>query len=349
MTQSKILVAILDDYHGIAASIFGHLGPRINVVSFPNKLAAGDEAGLIERLLPFDVISTMRERTALPSHVVRSLPNLKLILTTGMKNSAIDMAVCAELEIPVLGAKGLGGMSPPPPTSLDSTLEHTWALILGLARHVARDDAGIKAGGWESSFATGLRGKTLGLLGLGNLGADVARVGVLAFGMRVVAWSSSLTQAVADNKARAFGLAEGSFHVADSKESLLRAADVLSIHYVLSERSRGIVAGSELALLKPTALLVNTSRGPLVDEAALLQALKRGQIKGAALDVYDIEPLPVDSEWRRVAWGQDGRSEVLLSPHMGYVEEGVMTRWYEDSAANLGLWLDGKDLPTKLN
>ncbi|KAL2840046.1 D-isomer specific 2-hydroxyacid dehydrogenase [Aspergillus pseudoustus] len=350
MAQSTIRLAILDDYQGIAPSIFQRLGPRVDVVSFPDTLPAGDEEALTERLRPFDVISTMRERTALTGRVLRSLSNLKLILTTGMKNSAIDIATCSELGIPVLGAKGLGttGISKPP-TSLDSTLEHTWALILGLARNVARDDAGVKSGGWEKSFATGLRGRTLGLLGLGKLGADTGRVGVLAFGMKVVAWSSSLTQDAANDKARAFGLPEGTFHVAESKESLLRAADLLSIHYVLSERSRDILGAKELALLKPTAILVNTSRGPLVNEAALLEILNQGKIKGVALDVYNTEPLPADSEWRTTPWGKDGRSEVLLSPHMGYVEEGVMNRWYEDSAANLGLWLDGKDMPTKLH
>ncbi|KAL2793808.1 D-isomer specific 2-hydroxyacid dehydrogenase [Aspergillus keveii] len=350
MAQPTIRLAILDDYQGIAPATFQRLGPRVDVVSFPDTLPAGNEEALIERLRPFDVISTMRERTALPGHVLRSLPNLKLILTTGMKNSAIDISTCSELGVPVLGAKGLGtaGISKPP-TSLDSTLEHTWALILGLARNVARDDAGVKSGGWEKSFATGLRGKTLGLLGLGKLGADTARVGVLAFGMKVVAWSSSLTQDAANDKARAFGLPEGTFRVVESKERLLRAADVLSIHYVLSERSRNILGANELALLKPTAILVNTSRGPLINEAALLGTLNQGKIKGVALDVYNTEPLPVDSEWRTTPWGKDGRGEVLLSPHMGYVEEGVMNRWYEDSAANLGLWLDGKDLPTKLN
>ncbi|KAL2785359.1 hypothetical protein BJX66DRAFT_343182 [Aspergillus keveii] len=288
MTQSTIRLAILDDYQGIAPAIFQRLGPRVDVVSFPDTIPAGDEEALTERLRPFEVISTMRERTALPGRVLRSLPDLKLILTTGMKNSAIDIATCSELKIPVLGAKGLGtaGISKPP-TSLDSTLEHTWALILGLARNVARDDA------WVQS----------------------ARVGVLAFGMNVVAWSSSLTQDAANDKARAFGLPEGTFQVAESKDSLLRAADVLSIHYVLSERSRDILGANELALLKPTAILVNTSRGPLVNEAALLETLKQGKIKGIALDVYSTEPLPADSEWRTTAWGKDGRSEVLLSPH----------------------------------
>ncbi|CAG9955727.1 unnamed protein product [Clonostachys rosea f. rosea IK726] len=354
MASRKIRVAILDDYQGIAAQKLAHLNTKIEVASFPDTLPpTADEKQLVERLLPFDVISTMRERTALPGTVIRALNNLKLVLTTGMKNTAIDMAVCAERGIPVLGAKGLGSSAvanSKPPTSLDSTLQHTWALILGSARNIARDDALMKTGnGWETSFASGLTGKTLGVIGLGKLGAEVAKVAVLAFGMKVLAWSSSLTQETADSKAHDFGLAAGTFQVALSKEHLLRDADVVSIHYVLSDRSRGMLGSPELQLMKPTALLVNTSRGPLIDEQALLETVKAGKIRGLALDVYHSEPLPADSEWRRIPWGKDGRSEVLLSPHMGYVEEGVMHRWYEDSVTNLEAWLDGKDLPTKLN
>lgn len=341
MAKPPVRVAILDDYQEIMPSKLCHLKPRVEVVSFTSTLHSGvpeQRELLTRRLQPFDVISTMRERTSLSGDVINALPRLKLILTTGMKNAAIDMAACAARGIPVLGAKGLGRTgNAKPPTSLDSTLEHTWALILGLARNVARDDAGTKHGGWERSFATGLRGKTLGLLGFGKLGSDTARVGVLAFSMKVVAWSSSLTQAATDQKAHDFGLPDGTFRVAESKEYLLRNADVLSIYYVLSARSCRIVGAKELALMKPTAMLVNTSRGPLVDEDALLLTLKQGNIRAAAIDVYSIEPLPLDSEWRKVPWGVDGRSEVLLSPHMGYVEEGVMTRWYEDSAMNLKL------------
>lgn len=166
--------------------------------------------------------------------------------------------------------------------------------------------------------------------------------------MKIVAWSSNLTQEAADEKARAFGYPEGTFRVAASKEELLQVSDVVSVHYVLSERTRNILAARELALMRPSAFLINTSRGPLVDEEALLDALKQGKIRGAALDVYNVEPLPPDSEWRTTPWGQDGRSEVLLSPHMGYVEDGVMHRWYEDTVANLEKWLDGHELQTKL-
>lgn len=230
----------------------------------------------------------------------------------------------------------------------DSTTEHTWALILGLARNIARDDAAVKNGRWQGSFATGLAGKTLGVLGLGALGAATAKIGALAFGMRVIAWSSNLTQDAADEKAAGLGLPAGTFEVASSKLELFREADVLSVHYVLSERSVGIVGAEELGVMKPTALLVNTSRGPLVDEKSLLKTLEEGKIRGVALDVFDLEPLPLDSPWRTTRWGVEGRSDVLLSPHMGYVEEGVMHRWYEEQAENLEKWLSGKDVETRL-
>lgn len=352
-SSDPINVAILDDYQGIGGAKLSHLKPRITVTTFSDtidpKSNEGKEA-LVERLRPFTVISTMRERTPFHRSVIQSLPNLKLLLTTGMKNSAIDMLACTEQNITVAGAKGIGKSDDKaPPTSIDSTLQHCWALILGLARNIARDDAAVKNGLWETSLATGLKGKTLGLLGFGNLGARVASVGACAFGMKTIAWSNSLTQAAADEKAKSFGLPKGTFVVAQSKEDLMRSADVLSIHYVLSERSRNIVGDKELQTMKPTSLLINTSRGPLVDEMALLKVLESGKIRGAALDVYNEEPLPPHSPWRRTQWGKDGRSEVLLTPHMGYVEEGVMHRWYEDTATNLELWLEGKDLPTKLN
>lgn len=351
MASPKIRVAILDDYQRVAASKLSQLSSKIEVSTFPDTLGLEHENELIQRLQPFDVISTMRERTALPGSVVRELSNLKLVLTTGMKNSAIDMAACTECGIIVAGAKGIR-QSPAlkPATSLDSTLEHAWALILGIARHIAHDDAAVKTrGAWETSFATGLRGKKLGIIGLGKLGAEVAKVGVLAFGMDALVWSSSLTQETADEKAGKFGLPAGKFHVTATMEELLREADVVSIHYVLSDRSRGMIGQRELNFMKSTAFLVNTSRGPLIDENALLGTLQEGKIKGAALDVYHTEPLPLDSEWRTTAWGENGRSQVLLSPHMGYVEEGVMHRWYEDTAANLEQWLAGKQLDTRLN
>ncbi|KAL7759245.1 hypothetical protein ACKLNR_009335 [Fusarium oxysporum f. sp. zingiberi] len=292
----------------------------------------------------------MRECTPLPGTVISSLANLRLVLTTGMKNASINMDACAERGVIVAGAKGIGKSGQPGhPSSLDSTLQHTWALILGITHNIARDDTTLKSQrGWQTSPAIGLTGKTLGLLGLGKLGADAARAGATIFGMNIDAWSKKLTQEKADEKARAFGLPDGSFKVAARKEDLFRASDVLSIHHVLSDRSRHIVGAKELELMKPTSFLVNTSRAQQVNEEALLATLKEGKIRGAAIDVYNVEPLEEDREWSTTPWGQNGRSEVLLSPHMGYVEEGVMHRWYEDTAKTLEKWLEGQELDTKL-
>jgi phosphoglycerate dehydrogenase-like enzyme len=237
------------------------------------------------------------------------------------------------------------------------TSQHVWALILALARNVAADDAVVKGKGvktgWQTELAIGLPGKTLGLVGLGRIGSHVARVGVLAFGMKIVCWSANLTQEKADQLAEEAGLPimgggmaadhEKTFRVV-SKEELFRTADVVSVHYVLSERSKGIVSAKELDGMKPTGLLVNTSRGPLIDESALLNILRQGRIRGAALDVFDIEPLPADSQWRTQDWTAEGMSRVLLTPHMGYVEEGTMQIWYEETSENLERYIDGKEL-----
>ncbi|KAL7905010.1 D-isomer specific 2-hydroxyacid dehydrogenase [Trichoderma velutinum] len=353
MASPKIRVAIIDDYQGLGLQKFSFLKSRVDIESFNDHIDPSNSEGknaLIKRLFPFNVIATMRERTAFPADIIESLPNLTLFLTTGIKNTAIDMDACKKRNIIITNSSGYEkrGNAAQLPTSHDSTLEHCWALILGISRNIARDDARVKNGLWETTCATGLRGKTLSLLGLGALGSRVASIGASAFGMRVLAWSRSLTQEAADEKAEAMGLQKGTFQVAKSLEELLKNADVLTIHYVLSEKSKHILAKNELALLKPSAVIVNTSRGPLIEEKALLEALNRGKIRGAALDVHNTEPLPLNSQWRTTAWGQDGRSEVLLSPHMGYVEEGVMNRWYEGSATNLELWLDGKQVPLLL-
>ncbi|KAI5307308.1 hypothetical protein KEM56_000014 [Ascosphaera pollenicola] len=343
--QEKVRVAILDDYQNVASSKFARLSDRIEIALFPETLNpkdAAQEAELIERLKPFPVISGMRERTPFTHELISSLPNLKYLLTTGTRNRGIDLEACAEHNIVVTGTKGSGPVSSAELTP-GSTTQHTWALVLGIARHLAHDDAVIKAGGWQTSFAAGLPGQTLGILGLGSLGVAAAKIGVIAFGMKIKAWSTSLTQEIADEKAEKEGLPKGAFEVV-SKEELFRASDVLSIHYVLSPRSVGIVGRAELELLKPTALLVNTSRGPLVDEDALLDTLERGKIAGAAIDVFSTEPLPSNSPWRTTRWGEGGRSEVLLSPHMGYVERPVFERWYEEQADNLERWLDGKQI-----
>jgi lactate dehydrogenase-like 2-hydroxyacid dehydrogenase len=264
------------------------------------------------------------------------------------------MAACKELGIKVTGAMGNGrsdsnkvaGKKRKGP---DSTTQHAIALILGLARGIAQDDKVVKEGGWETGLATGLSGKNFSTLGLGRLGGNVAKIMHLAFGMRILAWSSSLTQEKADEKAKELGLevedgeGEKTFKVV-TKEELFREADVLSVHYVLSERSRGIVGKEELGWLKKSALLVNTSRGPLVDEEALQTVLEKGAIRGAALDVFEIEPLPKESAWRSTKWGENGRGRLLLSPHMGYVEEETLGNWYEEQVENVERWHKGEEL-----
>ncbi|KAJ9328148.1 hypothetical protein DTO027B5_1063 [Paecilomyces variotii] len=347
--SKPVKVAILDDYQNLAPVKFESLvsSGRVELTSFTETLDtrdAKDRTVLIERLQPFEVISTMRERTVFTEDVLKALPNLKLLLTTGLRNASIDSVAAAKRGVIVAGTESRSKAGP------DATTQHTWALILGLARHIARDDLAVKSGAWQGpTLALGLPGLTLGLLGLGKLGAATARIAVLAFNLKVIAWSSSLTQEKADETAKSLGLPVGSIRVASSKLDLFRTADIVSVHYVLSERSRGIVGKEELAALKPSALLINTSRGPLIDEAALLETLKAGRIRGAALDVFNKEPLPVDSEWRTTRWGEEGRSEVLLSPHMGYGEADNISSWYAQTAANLEHWLDGKAVPNRLN
>ena len=290
----------------------------------------------------------MRERTPFPRELISRLPNLKLLLTTGNRNLALDLDALRERSIPVAGAidraqAGVGSVS---------TTEHCVALILGAARNIAQDDLSVKTGGWQTVPAVCLKGKVFGTVGLGRLGMAVARIMSVAFGMRVVAWSENLTQERADEKAREAGLAvesdgEKTFR-AVSKEELFRTSDVVSVHLVLSERSRGAIAREDLEMMKPTAIFVNTSRGPLVVEKDLLDVLDQGKIRAAALDVFELEPLPLDSRWRATKWGQDGRSGVLLTPHMGYVEESTLNAWYDQQVENLQRWENGEELALKL-
>ena len=358
---TPIRLAILDDYQGIAQSHFTHLEPDVEITVFRDTIlpfnhpATPDNAKqeLVERLKPFNVISTMRERTPFPEALLEKLPNLKLLLNTGMKNASIDLEASERLSIRVTGSLGQWSRSNPQPTKrsrgLDSTTEHIIALILGIARRLASDDLEVKTGGWETGLAMGLSGKVFGAVGLGRLGVNTARILYQTFGMQIVAWSTSLTQEVADEKAKAAGLpvedenGEKVFRVV-SKEELFKLSDVISIHYVLSDRSHGIVGHADLSLMKKSAFFINTSRGPLVDEGALLDVLERGAIRGAALDVFNIEPLPKDSRWRTQKWGTEGRSQVLLSPHMGYVEEGIMRRFYDEQAEITRRWIQGEEL-----
>ncbi|KAL4970633.1 D-2-hydroxyacid dehydrogenase family protein [Aspergillus stella-maris] len=348
MSQSKPKLAILDDYQNIAPSHFTHLEPRISITSYPKTLnprIPSQQDDLIQRLQEYDIILAMRERTPLSAETLSQLPNLKLLLTTGQRNRALDTEYCRSRGIPVAGTESRGGKGKGTP----STVQHTWALILSLARHVARDDAALKSGreNWQGSLGMSLSGKTLGLVGLGKLGSAVARIAVLGFGMDVLAWSVNLTQDKADEQALSVGLEKGDIRVVSEKQELFKEADVVSVHYVLSDRSRGIVGATELGNMKKGGILINTSRGPLIDEDALLETLNKGGIGGAALDVFDPEPLPLDSPWRTTKWGVDGRSEIVLTPHMGYGDEQIHG-WYDAVAENLEAWLDGRELKTLL-
>lgn len=346
--SSPIRLAILDDYQNLSAQ---------QIPSQPNLLTTtftktnepvkdrNDHAALTNALKPFNIICAMRERTVLPRAILTNLPNLRLILTTGLRNAAIDTEACKEAGIIVAGT----GFSPSN-TSVapmrDNTAQHTWALILALANNISRDDSTVKSGGWQGDLplSVNLAGKTFACLGLGRLGTEVAKMAVTAFGMRVQAWSNSLTQEKADAQAQSTGLPPGTFVVAPSKAALFEAADVLSVHYVLSERSHNIVSADELALLRPSAMFVNTSRGPLVDEDALYDVLEKGKILGAALDVFWSEPLPESSRWRSTKWGRDGRSEVVMTPHTGFVSEQTMENWWLQTAENLERWLKGEEV-----
>lgn len=364
--RPPIKLAILDDYQGVAAKHYEYLKPAFQITVFKDTLLPYNNPStpedvkreLVERLKPFTIISSMRERTPFPAELLKQLPNLKVLLSTGLRNKGIDMEAARALNIPVTGALGTGRtdasiVEVKKRKGPDSTTQHCVALILGIARCLASDDANVKNGLWEMELATGLTGKTFSTLGLGRLGGNVAKIMYQSFGMRILCWSNSLTQESADQKAKELGLpveedGEKTFK-AVSKEEAFKQADILSVHYVLSDRSRGLVGASDLALLKSSALFINTSRGPLVTESALLECLEKGSIRGAALDVFDIEPLPLDSPWRTTKWGRDGRSRVLLSPHMGYVEVEPMNNWYAEQAEIVERWYKGEDLIKVLN
>ncbi|WPH04788.1 Hypothetical protein R9X50_00768400 [Acrodontium crateriforme] len=317
--SKRASLAIIDDYLGTSAAHFAHI-PRSKLQTtvfretiVPRNNTKREE--LIDRLSPFELIATMRERTAFPRSILERLPNLKVLLATGTQFETFDLACASELGIAVVAAPGLGrktALSSSRQTRQDikaggahPTTQHTWALIMALARNVAIDDAALKSGNaWQSGLATGLTGLTIGIVGLGRLGAAVARIAHLAWNMRVICWSANLTQAKADIMAASVGLpiedgnGEKTFRVV-TKEELFSQADVVSLHYVLSDRSRGLVGAQELAYMMPSALLINTSRGALIDEQALLQALLKGSIRGAALDVFEVEPLEYSSPWRK--------------------------------------------------
>lgn len=310
---TPVRVAILDDYQGVALDYgsWDELGRTVEVTCFSDHLS--DEEALVERLAPFPVVVAMRERTPFPASVLKRLPSLRLLVTTGARNASIDVAAAKDLGIVVSGTRGVD----------EGTAEMTWALILGLARHVAEEERAIRQGRWQTTVGTDLHGATLGVVGLGRLGRQVAKIGQ-AFGMRVVAWSQNLQADIAT----AIGVEPV------SKEELFSTADIVTIHLVLSERSRGLVAAEDLARMKPTAFLVNTSRGPIVDEDALVAALSAGRLAGAGIDVYSVEPLPADHPYLSTPG-------MLLSPHVGYVTRNTYRVFFTDVVADIAAYLAG--------
>jgi phosphoglycerate dehydrogenase-like enzyme len=315
MTQNMhAKIAVLDDYQGMALKMadWSAVAKRAQIDVFNDHLAEPD--AVVKRLFPYDIVCVMRERTPLKRGILERLPNLKLIASTGPRNASIDLEAAAERGITVVHTGYFG--SP--------TVELTWALILSSARHLTAEAAALRSGEWQHTIGDDLSGQTLGIIGLGNLGSKVAQV-ALAFGMNVIAWSQNLTA----QKCGAVGA------TLVSKEDLLRQSDFVSIHLVLSDRTRGLIGARELSLMKPSARLINTSRGPIVVEADLIRALESGQIAGAAIDVYDTEPLPADHPYRRIA-------NLLATPHIGYVSRGLYERFYRDTVSNILAWLDAR-------
>ena len=312
--EERVRIAVLDDYQNVALSLadWSVLDARATVAIFNDHLADSD--AVVKRLQPFDIVCVMRERTPMTRAIIERLPKLRMIASTGSRNASIDLKAAEERDVQVVHT---GYTSAP-------TIELTWALILASARNLVAENASLRSGGWQHSVGDDMAGRTLGLLGLGNVGGAVARIGN-AFGMKIIAWSQNLTTERAAEV--------GATRV--SKDELFKEADIVSIHLVLSRRTQGLVGATELALMKPTARLINTSRGPIVVEADLVAALKDKKIAGAAIDVFDQEPLPLDHPLRVLP-------NLLVTPHIGYVSRGLYERFYRDTVVNIARWLDGQ-------
>ena len=307
-------IAITDDYQNVALAMADWSKLRANheVVVFNRPFASQDDAA--QSLAGFDVLAIMRERTAFPRALLDRLPGLKLIVTTGARNASVDVKACTEKGITVCGTEG----------GNHATAELAMAIILGLARNFHVELHNMREGRWQTTIGQDLRGKTLGLLGLGRLGGQLAEY-AKPFGMEIIAWSPNLTDARAKEK--------GAARV--EKDDLFKRSDFISIHVVLSDRSRGLVGARELALMKPTASIVNTSRGPIIDGRALAAALREGRIAGAGLDVYDVEPLPAADALRR-------EPRALLTPHIGYVTRETYNGFFPGTVEAIEAWLAGK-------
>lgn len=310
-SNKTVTVAVLDDYQNAALRLadWSVLDGRAAITIFNDHLADAD--AVVERLKGFDVLCVMRERTPLPRAVLERLPRLKLVVSTGARNAAIDAEAAAERGV----ALAFTGYTSAP------TIEMTWALILAASRHIVHENLAFRRGAWQQGIGIGLAGKTLGVLGLGRVGGAVAEVGAL-FGMKVITWSPNMTPERAAERGA----------TAVTKAELLRRSDVLTLHMVLSPKTRGLLGAEDLAQMKTSSLLVNTSRGPLVDEAALLSALTSRRIALAALDVFDTEPLPADHPLRSL-------ENVLGTPHIGYVADDLYRIFYGDTVKALDGWL----------
>jgi phosphoglycerate dehydrogenase-like enzyme len=306
-------IVLLDDYQGVALDYGGwdRIPEEWQVVALERHIDDADE--LVEALSDAAIVVAMRERTPLPAAILDRLPNLELLITTGMGNASIDVAAARRNGVVVCGT-GIKGAP---------TAELSWGLILALLRSIPAEDAGMRTGGWQRTIGGDLEGATLGLVGFGRLGRRMVPI-ARAFGMDVLVWSQNLDP----EAARALG-AEPM-----EKPELFRRADVVSVHYALSDRSRGLVGATEIGAMKPGAYLVNTSRGPIVDADALLAALEAGTIAGAGIDVYDAEPLPVDHPLRRAP-------RTVLTPHLGYVTEDTYAIFFGDAVEDVLAWLDG--------
>jgi len=307
-------LAVLDDYQATAKDLgdWSQLPSGTEVEYFHDHIANEDQ--LVERLKDFDLVMGMRERTPFTRSILSQLPKLRLLITTGRRNASFDIEAATNLGIAVCGTNGTG----------EGPTELTWGLIIAMLRHIPEEDQRSRQGAWGTTVGVGLKGKTLGLLGLGHIGSLVARVGT-AFDMNIIAWSQNLTAERAK---------ECQATLVD-KETLFKESDIVSVHLVLSDRSRGIVSDPELALMKPTAYLVNISRGPIVDEKALIGALERKAIAGAALDTFDIEPLPVDHPLFKTP-------NTLICPHLGYVTEESYRAFYTGVIENIRAFTSGE-------
>jgi phosphoglycerate dehydrogenase-like enzyme len=314
-------IAILDDYHGVASDYadWASLGPQASVQVFRDYLPEGPQR--VAALQPFDVIVIMRERTPFPAELINALPALRLLVTTGLRNNAIDLPACKARGIVVCGAPGAAD-------AVNATAELSWALILGLFKNLCVEDANMRRGQWQTGMPLPLKGKRLGVVGLGKLGSAVAAVG-RAFDMDVVAWSPNLTAERA---------AQGGARYVD-KQELFATSDVISVHLILSASTRNVVDAASIAAMKPTAFLVNTSRAGLVDQAALMDALRNKRIGGAGLDVFPVEPLPADDPVRRL-------DNVVLTPHLGYVSADNFKAFYANAVEAIQAWAAGTPIRT---